>query len=177
MSIRSYKNHHPHIADSAYVDEAATVIGQVELADDVSIWPGVVMRGDVNQISVGARSNIQDNSVVHVSRDSVYLPGGAATRIGEDVTVGHMAMLHGCTIGDRCLIGMNTTVLDRAVIEDEVFLAAGSLVPPNKVLESGHVYRGSPAQKIRPLNEHDRQMMEYAADNYVQLKADYCGDK
>lgn len=104
MAIRSYKQHRPQIAASAYVDEAATVIGQVSLGDDVSIWPGVVLRGDVNKISIGARSNIQDNSVVHVSRDSVYLPGGAETRIGEDVTVGHMAMLHGCTIGNRCLI-------------------------------------------------------------------------
>jgi carbonic anhydrase/acetyltransferase-like protein (isoleucine patch superfamily) len=173
MAIRNYKQQQPQVAASAYVDEAATVIGQVELADEVSIWPGVVLRGDVNKISVGARSNIQDNSVVHVSRDSVYLPGGAETRIGEDVTVGHMAMLHGCTIGDRCLIGMNTTVLDRAVIEEDVFLAAGSLVPPNKVLKAGHVYRGNPAQMLRPLNEQDKKMMRYAAANYVNLKADY----
>lgn len=173
MSIRHYKNHLPEIAASAYVDEAATVIGQVKLADDVSIWPGVVIRGDVNHIHIGARSNIQDNSVVHVSRDSVYLPGGAPTIIGEDVTVGHMAMLHGCSIGNRCLIGMSTTVLDRAVIEDDVFLAAGSLVPPGKTLEAGHVYRGNPAQKIRPLNQHDKQMMEYAAANYVRLSGDY----
>jgi len=173
MSIRHYKNHLPEIAASAYVDEAATVIGQVKLADDVSIWPGVVIRGDVNHIHIGARSNIQDNSVVHVSRDSVYLPGGAPTIIGEDVTVGHMAMLHGCSIGNRCLIGMSTTVLDRAVIEDDVFLAAGSLVPPGKTLEAGHVYRGNPAQKIRPLNQHDKQMMEYAAANYVRLSDDY----
>lgn len=173
MSIRHYNNHLPEIAASAYVDEAATVIGQVKLADDVSIWPGVVIRGDVNHIHIGARSNIQDNSVVHVSRDSVYLPGGAPTIIGEDVTVGHMAMLHGCTIGNRCLIGMSTTVLDRAVIENDVFLAAGSLVPPGKTLEAGHVYRGNPAQKIRPLNQHDKQMMEYAAANYVRLSDDY----
>lgn len=173
MAIRAYKQHQPDVAASAYVDEAATVIGQVTLADDVSIWPGVVIRGDVNRISIGARSNIQDNSVVHVSRDSQYLPGGAPTTIGEDVTVGHMAMLHGCTIGNRCLIGMNTTVLDRAVIEDDVFLAAGSLVPPNKVLKAGHVYRGSPAELVRPLNEQDKKMMDYAADNYVRLKSDY----
>ena len=173
MSIRPYKAHLPEVAASAYVDDAATVIGQVQLADDVSIWPGVVIRGDVNHIHIGARSNIQDNSVVHVSRDSVYLPGGAPTIIGEDVTVGHMAMLHGCTIGNRCLIGMSTTVLDRAVIEDDVFLAAGSLVPPGKTLEAGHVYRGNPAQKIRPLNQHDKQMMEYAAANYVRLSDDY----
>lgn len=173
MTIRPFKQHQPVVAPSAYVDQAATVIGQVKLAEDVSIWPGVVIRGDVNHIHVGARSNIQDNSVVHVSRDSVYLPGGAPTIIGEDVTIGHMAMLHGCTIGNRCLIGMSTTILDRAVIEDDVFLAAGSLVPPNKVLEAGHVYRGNPAQKIRPLNEHDRQMMEYAAQNYVRLSDEY----
>lgn len=173
MTIRRFKQHQPAIAESVYVDEAATVIGQVTLADDVSIWPGVVIRGDVNHIQVGARSNIQDNSVVHVSRDSVYLPGGAPTIIGEDVTVGHMAMLHGCTIGNRCLIGMSTTILDRAVIEDDVFLAAGSLVPPGKKLEAGHVYRGNPAQKVRALNEHDKQMMEYAAQNYVRLSDEY----
>lgn len=173
MAIRAYKQHRPSIAASAYVDEAATVIGQVQLGDDVSIWPGVVIRGDVNYIRIGARSNIQDNSVVHVSRDSQYLPGGAPTVIGEEVTVGHMAMLHGCQIGNRCLIGMNATVLDGAVIEDDVFLAAGSLVPPNKVLKAGHVYRGSPAELVRPLNAQDKKMLDYAADNYVRLKSDY----
>ncbi|MDD9894121.1 MAG: gamma carbonic anhydrase family protein [Gammaproteobacteria bacterium] len=173
MAIRDFDSHSPDVAASAYVDEAATVIGQVSLGADSSVWPQAVIRGDVNTIRIGARSNIQDGTVVHCSYDGPYLPGGAGTVIGDDVTVGHLAMLHGCTIGNRCLIGMKATVMDRAVIEDEVMLAAGSLVPPNKRLESGYLYQGSPAQKKRPLTESEKEYLQYSAQHYQRLSAKY----
>jgi len=133
----------------------------------------VVVRGDVNRIRIGARSNIQDLSVLHVTHDGPYSPGGFPLKIGRDVTVGHRCILHACSIGDCCLIGMGSTVMDGAVIEDEVLLGAGSLVSPAKRLASGHLYRGSPAQQIRPLTEREREMLGYSSDHYVRLKNSY----
>lgn len=173
MSIRPFSGIHPVIGERVYVDEAAVVIGRVTLADDVSLWPGVVARGDVNSITVGARSNIQDLTVLHVTHDGPYSPGGFPLVIGADVTVGHKCLLHACTIGDRCLIGMGAIVMDGAVVEDEVLLGAGSLVSPGKRLGSRFLYRGSPAQKIRPLTAEEREMLRYSAAHYVRLKGRY----
>ncbi len=173
MNLRPYTGIHPVIGQRAYIDPTAVVIGRVTLAEDVSLWPCVVARGDVNSISVGARSNIQDLTMLHVTHDGPYSPGGFPLVIGADVTVGHKCLLHACTIGDRCLIGMGSIVMDGAVVEDDVLLGAGSLVSPGKHLESGHLYRGSPAQRIRPLSAEEREMLRYSAAHYVRLKDRY----
>jgi carbonic anhydrase/acetyltransferase-like protein (isoleucine patch superfamily) len=173
MSIRSYTGIKPVIGQRAYIDEAAVVIGQVTLGDDASLWPFAVARGDVNSISIGARSNIQDASVLHVTHDGPYSPGGMPLVIGADVTVGHKCLLHACSVGDRCLIGMGSIVMDGAVVESEVLLGAGSLVSPGKRLESGFLYRGSPAQKVRPLTQEERAMLLYSAQHYVRMKDRY----
>lgn len=173
MSIRPYTGINPVIGQRVYIDESAVVIGKVTLGDDASLWPFTVARGDVNSIRIGARSNIQDLSMLHVTHDGPYSPGGFPLTIGADVTVGHKCLLHACTVGDRCLIGMGAIVMDGAVVEDEVLLGAGSLVSPGKRLESGHLYRGSPTQKIRPLSDSEREMLRYSAAHYVRLKDRY----
>ncbi|MES1992990.1 MAG: gamma carbonic anhydrase family protein [Pseudomonadota bacterium] len=173
MSLRPYLDVLPQLGERVYVDPAASVIGQVMLADDVSIWPGAVVRGDVNVIHIGARSNIQDGAVCHVTHDGPYSPGGAALTVGGDVTVGHRAVLHACTIGARCLIGMGALVLDGAVLEEEVMLGAGALVPPGKRLDSGWLYVGSPARPARLLREAERGFLAYSAAHYVRLKDRY----
>ena len=132
MSVRIFEGHTPRIADSAYVDEHALVIGDVHLGEDSSVWPMSVVRGDVNSIRIGARTNIQDGSVVHVTHDCEYSPGGYAVTIGDDVTVGHRVIVHACEIGDRCLIGMGSVILDGAVIEPDSMIGAGCLVPPRE---------------------------------------------
>ena len=173
MSLRPYLDGLPQLGERVYVDPAASIIGQVTLADDVSIWPGAVVRGDVNVIHIGARSNIQDGAVCHVTHDGPYSPGGAALTIGADVTVGHRAVLHACTIGARCLIGMGALILDGAVLEEEVMLGAGALVPPGKRLDSGWLYVGSPARPARLLREAEREFLAYSAAHYVRLKDRY----
>jgi carbonic anhydrase/acetyltransferase-like protein (isoleucine patch superfamily) len=172
-SIRAFKNILPTLAETAFVDQSAVVIGDVTLAKDVSVWPLTVIRGDVNFVRIGERSNIQDGSVIHETRATSNNPQGYPVIIGDDVTVGHKVMLHGCTIGNKVLIGMGAIVLDGAVIEDEVVLGAGSLVAPGKTLESGHLYIGSPARQARPLTSAERAFFTTSANNYVELKNHY----
>ena len=169
MSIRTYLDHTPDIADSAFIDESAVVTGRVAIGEDASVWPLCSVRGDVHDIHIGARTNIQDNSVLHVTHDGDYAPGGYPLIIGDDVTVGHGVIVHACTVGNRCLIGMGSIVLDGAIIEDEVMLGAGSLVSPRKTLESGYLYVGSPAKKVRELNDKERAFFKYSAEHYVKL--------
>jgi len=145
----------------------------VTIAADVSLWPYVVVRGDVNTITIGAHSNIQELSVLHVTHDGPYSPGGFPLVLGEDVTVGHKCLLHACSIGDRCLIGMGSIVMDGAVLEADVLLAAGSLVSPGKLLAAGNLYRGNPAQKVRTLTTKELEMLRYSAAHYVNLKDVY----
>ncbi|RCU45371.1 gamma carbonic anhydrase family protein [Corallincola holothuriorum] len=171
--LRPYKEELPHLSATAYVDEHAVVIGAVSLAKDVSVWPMVVIRGDVNRIEIGARSNIQDGSIVHVTRVSSENPQGYPTLIGEDVTIGHQVMLHGCVIGDRVLVGMSAVVMDNVTVEDDVIIAAGSVVPPNKTLTSGYLYKGNPAKQARPLSEAELSFLKRSANNYVVLKDEY----
>ena len=173
MSIRDFEKHSPKIAASAFVDEMAVVIGDVEIGEEVSVWPTTVIRGDVNRIRIGAKTNIQDGSVLHVTHDSEHAPGGFPLVIGEGVTVGHKVILHACTIGDYCLVGMGSTVLDGAILEDKVMLGANSLVSPGKVLESGYLYLGSPATKARKLKASELAWLEYSAAHYVVLKNRY----
>jgi carbonic anhydrase/acetyltransferase-like protein (isoleucine patch superfamily) len=173
MAIRPFQDIQPQVAPSAYVDEQAAVIGDVEIGADASIWPMAVLRGDVNQIRIGARTSVQDGSVCHVTHDHAGQPGGFPLRVGDDVTIGHNVTLHGCTIGNRCLVGMGSTVLDGAVLEEGVFLAAGSLVPPGKTLEGGFLWVGSPVKKARPLTEAEEHWLGYSAQHYVRLKDKY----
>ena len=172
-SLRSFKGIPPTLGARAYVDPAATVIGDVVLGDDVSIWPGAVLRGDVNYIRVGARSNIQDGTIVHVTHDGPYSPGGFPTLIGEGVTIGHAAVIHACTIEDYCLIGMHATVLDGAVVKKYGFVGAGSVVPPGKVVGERELWLGNPAQRIRLLTDKQIEQLHYSADHYVRLKDAY----
>ncbi|MEC5321231.1 gamma carbonic anhydrase family protein [Brenneria populi subsp. brevivirga] len=171
--IRGYKGEFPVIGKNVMVDSSSVIIGKVTLGDDVGIWPLVVIRGDVNYIHIGARSNIQDGSVLHITHGTENNPAGNPLIIGEDVTVGHKAMLHGCTIGNRVLVGMGSIILDGAVIEDDVMIGAGSLVSPGKRLESGYLYLGSPAKRVRPLSPEEVAGLLYSANNYVRWKNDY----
>ncbi|MCG8710844.1 gamma carbonic anhydrase family protein [Brenneria sp. 4F2] len=172
-NIRGYKGVYPIIGNHVMIDRSSVIIGKVTLGDDVGVWPLVAIRGDVNNIQIGARSNIQDGSVLHITHGSEKNPTGHPLIIGEDVTVGHKAMLHGCTIGNRVLIGMGSIILDGAVIEDDVMIGAGSLVAPGKRLESGYLYLGSPAKRIRPLSQEEIEGLRYSANNYVCWKNDY----
>jgi len=171
MTIRAFEGKNPRIDSTAYVDDSAVITGDVVIAEDVSIWPCSVVRGDVNYIRIGARTNIQDGSVLHVTHaSSEYTSStGSPLIIGDDVTVGHKALLHACTIGNRCLVGMGAIVMDNTVVEDEVMIAAGSVVPPGKVLESGYLYVGNPAKQKRPLTDKERSFLGYSAKNYVKL--------
>ncbi|MBV7434725.1 gamma carbonic anhydrase family protein [Cardiobacteriaceae bacterium TAE3-ERU3] len=171
--IKQFGEFRPVLAESAWVDEQALVVGQVVLGEGANIWPMAVLRGDVGKITVGARSNIQDGAVVHVTHDGKYTPGGRDTVIGEDVTIGHSAVIHACTIHDQVLIGMNATVLDGAVVESHVLVAAGALVAPGKRLQSGYLYAGNPARQIRELTAGEREFFAYSAKNYVELAAVY----
>ena len=173
MSIRHFKNFYPQINPTAYVDPEAIVIGRVFLAENVSIWPTAVLRGDINEIIIGARSNIQDGSILHVVHDYEYCPGGLKVIIGENVTIGHGVILHGCTIGSHCLIGMNATVLDGAIIEENVIVGANSLVHPNKKLEKGFLYFGNPVRQVRALTPSEMALVEYSANIYVEIKNQY----
>ena len=173
MTTRHYLDYQPVIGSACYIDQQACVIGRVTLGDDVSVWPMAVLRGDVSHISVGDRTNIQDGSVLHVTSRSPFNDQDYPLIIGADVTIGHNATLHACTIEDACLIGMHAVILDQAVIESQVLVAAGSLVPPGKRLVSGYLYRGNPVQQARPLTESELAFFLHSSQHYVQLKDDY----
>jgi carbonic anhydrase/acetyltransferase-like protein (isoleucine patch superfamily) len=173
MAIRAYKNVMPIVAPSAYVDDAAVVIGDVELGADSSVWPMCSVRGDTNGIRRGARSNIQDGSVLHVTHRYPAAPDGYPVIIGEDVTIGHMVIVHGCTIEDRVLIGMGSAILDGAIIRSQVLLGAGSLVTEGQELTSDYLWLGRPARRVRGLTDEERTWFKYVAHHYVELKNDY----
>lgn len=171
--LRPFQKTYPEVGQRVMLDSSSVVIGDVRIADDVSIWPLVAIRGDVNYVAIGSRSNIQDGSVLHVTHKSSYNPEGNPLIVGEDVTVGHKVMLHGCTIGNRVLVGMGSILLDGVVIEGDVMIGAGSLVPQNKHLESGFLYLGSPVKQIRPLTAAELEGLKYSANNYVRWKDEY----
>jgi carbonic anhydrase/acetyltransferase-like protein (isoleucine patch superfamily) len=168
-NIRHFESSHPEIATDAWVDGTAVVIGDVSIASQSSIWPMCVIRGDVHHIRIGQRSNIQDGSVLHVSHDSRYLPGGRPLIIGDGVTVGHRAMLHGCEIADGCFIGMGSTILDGAVLEPAVMIGAGSLVPQGQRLQGGYLWLGRPVRRLRILSDRELEIIDYTAKHYVEL--------
>jgi len=168
-NIRSFDRKQPAIDPGAWIDPTALVIGDVVIGPDSSVWPMAVVRGDVQSIRIGAASNIQDGAVLHVSHDSPYLPGGRGLDIGDGVTVGHQAVLHACTVGDHCLIGIGARVLDGAILEPHVLLGAGTLVPPGKRLEGGQLWVGAPARRMRELSAREMEQLEYSAAHYVKL--------
>ena len=170
MTIRKFENYTPEIAKSAFVDEASVVTGDVKIGEDSSIWPMCSVRGDINSIRIGERTNIQDGCVLHVTHDSEFAPGGAALVVGDDVTVGHNVVLHACTIEDACLIGMGAVVLDSAIVQSGAMVGAGSLVPPAKVLEGGYLWLGSPVKRIRELSDREKAFFKYSAQHYVKLQ-------
>lgn len=173
-SIRPWRGTFPTLGERVFIDPMATVIGDVVLGDDVSVWPMTVVRGDVNFIRIGARTNLQDGSVIHVSHDGPHAKlGGFATRIGSDVTVGHKAIIHACTIEDAVLIGMGAVVLDGAVVRKHGFVGAGALVPPGKVVGEGEMWLGSPARLARRLSDAEIEALYYSAGHYVKLKDEY----
>lgn len=169
-SLRSFNGDTPRLGKRVLIDPSAVVLGDVELGDDVSVWPCAVVRGDMHRIRIGARTSVQDGSVLHITHASDFNPGGWPLTIGADVTIGHNVTLHGCTLGDRILVGMGAVVMDGAVVEDEVIIAAGTLVTPGKTLESGYLYAGSPVRQVRPLKDSEREFFTYVAGNYVKLK-------
>lgn len=159
--------HAPRLAPGVHVQPGAQIIGDVEIGADSSIWFNVVLRGDVHYIRIGARSNIQDNVTVHVTT------GTWPTLVGDDVTVGHGAILHGCRIGNRCLIGMGAIVMDNAQIGDDCLVAAGALVTPGTVIPPGHLVLGSPAKVGRVLRPGEHEHIARSARGYVELAASY----
>jgi len=169
-SLRSFGGNTPRLGQRVLIDPSAVVLGDVELGDDVSVWPQAAIRGDMHRIRVGARSSVQDGCVLHITHAGPFNPDGWPLEIGCDVTIGHHATLHGCTIGDRVLVGMGATVMDGAVVEDDVVIAAGALVPPGKRLRSGYLYTGCPARETRALSEGEMSYFTYSAGNYVALK-------
>jgi carbonic anhydrase/acetyltransferase-like protein (isoleucine patch superfamily) len=175
--IRSFQDKTPLIHETAYIDPACVIIGDVEIGADSSVWPMVTIRGDMHRIRIGARSSIQDNSVLHITHAGPFNPDGWPLTIGDDVTVGHSVTLHGCTLGNRILVGVGSTVMDGAVIEDEVVIGAGTLVPPGKQLESGFLYVGSPCKKARPLSDKERSFFTYSANNYAKLKDQHIAEQ
>jgi carbonic anhydrase/acetyltransferase-like protein (isoleucine patch superfamily) len=173
--IYRFMRERPQLGERIYIAPQAHVSGAVKLADDVSVWPMAVLRGDVNRISVGARSNIQDGSVLHVTHESADRPEGRPLLVGSDVTVGHAAILHACTIGDRCLIGMGAIVMDDAEVEAESMVAGGAVVTPGTRIASGTLWRGNPARQARELSDREIAYLGYSAAHYVRLKNLYLG--
>ncbi|WP_249978178.1 gamma carbonic anhydrase family protein [Vreelandella olivaria] len=172
-ALRAFQGVSPRLGQRVYIDPACVVIGDVEFGDDCSVWPMTVIRGDMHRIRIGARTSVQDGSVLHITHASDFNPDGFPLTIGDDVTIGHKAILHGCTLGSRILVGMGAIVMDGAVVDDEVIIAAGAVVTPGKHLESGYVYAGNPAKALRPLKDKERAFFPYTAGNYVKLKEQF----
>jgi len=177
VAIRAFNDYYPALGTNVYIDDSATVIGNVALGNDVSIWPGAVIRGDVEAISIADETNVQDGAVLHVSHAGRFSPQGHPLTIGKGVTIGHRAVIHACTIGHYCLIGIGAIILDDAVLEDYVMLGAGALVSSGKKLESGYLYVGAPAKPGRPLTDSEKEFLEYSAEHYVALKNKYLNMK
>ena len=173
VNIAPYRGIAPQIGREVYLHPTASVIGDVVIGDHASVWPGVVIRGDVNHVRIGSGTNVQDLSILHVSHKSSWDPAGSPLIIGANVTIGHKVILHGCTIEDESLIGMGSIVMDKVLVQKHVLLGAGSLVAEGNVLESGFLYYGSPAKKVRPLSEAEIAHFMYSARHYIKLKNDY----
>ena len=170
MGVHHFQSHQPQLSKDVYVAKNAHVIGNVQLGHDVSIWPFASVRGDLLPIHIGDFSNVQDNACLHTTAPNEIARQGFPLTIGKHVTIGHQAVLHGATIGDRVLIGIGAIVLDGAHVEDDVMIGAGCVVPPGKTLVSGHVYIGNPVKKLRPLKEIEKKHILHNAKSYVRQK-------
>jgi carbonic anhydrase/acetyltransferase-like protein (isoleucine patch superfamily) len=173
MPISNYLNTSPILGNRVFLHPSCQVIGDVKLGDDSSVWCNTVLRGDVNRIVIGRGTNVQDLTMGHVSHKTAEKPDGSPLIIGDYVTVGHSVILHGCTIGNECLIGMGSIIMDDVVIPDHVMIGAGSLISPGKALESGMLYMGRPAKAIRALTEEEIKYLRYSAEHYMRVKDDY----
>ncbi len=173
MSLIAFQHFNPQVASSAWIASSAQVIGDVEIGEDSSIWFQTVVRGDVNSIRIGARTNIQDLSMIHVSNR--HGPQPAVTVIGNDVTVGHRVILHGCTLKDGCLVGMGAVVMDHAVVGEGAMVAAGSLVVEKTIVPPGFLAIGSPAKVLRPLKDKEKLMLQFLPEHYAKLAKAYAG--
>ena len=173
MAIRSFNEKTPVIGQAVYIDESSVLIGDITLGDNVSVWPTAVIRGDVEKVNIGDDTNVQDGAVLHVSHAGRFSEHGYPLSIGKGVTIGHKAVVHGCTVGNYCLVGIGAIIMDGAVLEDYVMLGAGSLVSPGKRLESGYLYVGAPAKQVRLLNDSEKEFLSYSAEHYVHLKDEY----
>ncbi len=173
MSVRAFNAVHPTLGSRVFIDPTAVVLGDVHLGDDSSVWPMTVIRGDMHRIRIGCRTSIQDGSVLHITHAGPYNPDGFPLLIGDDVTVGHKALLHGCTLENRILVGMGAIILDGAHVASDVVIGAGSLVPPGKTLDPGHLYVGTPVRAVRALSDRELSFFSYVAANYVKLKDRY----
>ncbi len=168
--IRTFQGVTPQLGTNVYIDISAVVLGDVVLGNDCSVWPQAVIRGDMNRIRIGARTSIQDGSILHITHAGPFNEDGWPLIIGSEVTIGHRVILHGCEIGDRSLIGNGAIVMDGAIVENEVIVGANALVTPGKLLKSGFLYVGSPCTQTRPLTEKEMSFFSYTANNYVKLK-------
>lgn len=173
MPIAPFQQHLPQLAEGCYLHDSCQLIGDVQLGEHSSVWCNAVLRGDVNRIRVGRNSNIQDLAMCHVSHKTPDKPEGSPLVIGDHVTVGHSVILHGCRIGNDVLVGMGSIVMDDAVVEDQVMIGAGSLVPPGKTLRSGWLYIGRPVQAVRELTTQEIAYLRYSAEHYVRVKNQY----
>ena len=176
MPLTNYLNTSPVLGELVFLHSSSQVIGDVKLGDDSSVWCNTVLRGDVNRIVIGRGTNVQDLTMGHVSHKTQEKPEGSPLFIGDYVTVGHSVILHGCTIGNECLIGMGSIIMDDAVIPDHVMIGAGSLISPGKVLESGMLYMGRPAKLVRALTAEEIAYLRYSAEHYIQVKNNYLKD-
>jgi carbonic anhydrase/acetyltransferase-like protein (isoleucine patch superfamily) len=176
MPVSKYLETTPAIGERVYLHLSAQVIGDVTLGDDSSVWCNTVLRGDVNRIVIGRGTNVQDLTMGHVSHKTADKPEGSPLIVGDYVTVGHSVILHGCTIGNECLIGMGSIIMDDVVIPDRVMIGAGSLVSPGKVLESGMLYMGRPAKAVRRLTDEEIAYLKYSAEHYMRMKNNYLND-
>ena len=167
----------PRLADDVFVAETATVIGDVEVGARSSLWYGVVLRGDLNWIRVGRNTNIQDGTIVHVNHERAGAPGGEPTTIGDNVLIGHLALIHACTIEDEAFIGMRAVVMDRAVVEGGALVAAGAVVTPGKVVKAGQLWAGTPARYVRDVSPEERAESAYLVDHYCGLAATYLRER
>ncbi len=173
MPLTAYLNTTPVLGERVYLHPSSQVIGEVRIGNDSSVWCNTVLRGDVNRIVIGQGTNVQDLTIGHVSHKTPHKPDGSPLLIGNYVTVGHSVILHGCAIGNECLIGMGSIIMDDAVIGDRVMIGAGSLISPGKVLESGMLYIGRPAKLMRALTAEEVANLRYSAEHYIQVKDNY----
>ena len=170
--IRPHHGVTPIIAPTAFIAETAAIIGDVVIGEESSVWYGCTLRGDGNSIRVGARTNIQDGTVVHINHEREGAVG-TKTVIGSDVTIGHMALIHACTLEDGCFIGMKACVMDGAVVETGAMVAAGALVTPGKRVKHGELWAGSPARLMRKLSENELKYFTYTVQHYCEMAASY----